>query len=55
MISSILRNVMGGGRGRRRPAGGAGMGAPGGQRGGAGASKDAAIGRGVRSLFRRVR
>ncbi|MDP3968905.1 MAG: hypothetical protein Q8Q02_11540 [Nocardioides sp.] len=51
MITNILSRVMGGG-GRRS---GGGTGAPGRSAGRAGSSKDAAVGRGVRSLFRRVR
>lgn len=49
MITSILSRVMGGARGRR--GAGAGTGTAGGRRG----STDAAVGRGVRSLLRRVR
>lgn len=56
-LNQIMSRVLGGGRRRPTATGttpGAGVGG-GTRRGAAGASTDAAVGRGLRSLFRRVR
>lgn len=56
VLNQIMSRVMGGGRRRPAATGTPGAGVGGGpRRGGTGASTDAAVGRGLRSLFRRVR
>ena len=52
-LASIARKFLGGG-GRRRPAGRPAAGPAGPAGGAGGSSTDAAIGRGVRKLFRRA-